>query len=60
MNDIAALFDKAETSGRSRSRIDESLEGHWMAFAAEESRERGIQISMNSFAQETSRETVKK
>lgn len=62
MNDIAALFDEAETeaSGRNPSRIEESLEGHWMAFAAEESRERGVQISMNSFTQETSRETVKK
>jgi len=38
MYDIATQFGAAAPAWNSRSRLEESLEGHWMAFAAEISR----------------------
>ena len=49
MNDIAALFGSPQGEIDSRSRLEESLEGHWMAFAAEKSRATGTIVAMDGF-----------
>jgi predicted dehydrogenase len=49
MNDIAALFGSSNGGIDSRSRLEESLEGHWMAFAAERSRASGTIVDMDGF-----------
>ncbi len=49
MNDIAALFGSGPRTDGSRSRLEESMEGHWMAFAAEESRKEGTVVDMVAF-----------
>jgi predicted dehydrogenase len=49
MNDIAALFGSPQGEIDSRSRLEESLEGHWMAFAAEKSRATGTIVAMEGF-----------
>jgi len=53
MNDIGTLFSEdSQASAGSRSRLEESLEGHWMAFAAEASRTSGEHISLPAFREE--------
>lgn len=71
MNDIASIFKQIDDSPdpetnktiqikNSKSSIEESLEGHWMAFAAEESRKKGIFINMDAYKRDgvSTRETV--
>ncbi len=66
MHDVARIFGRAdcgETQGgadgvsESKSSIEASLEGHWMAFAAEESRKKGIFVNLDAYKVST-RETV--
>jgi len=68
MHDVARIFGRADcgeaqadTGGisASRSSIEASLEGHWMAFAAEESRKKGIFVDLDAYRDMVStRETV--
>jgi len=61
MHDVARIFGRADTGGifASKSSIEASLEGHWMAFAAEESRKKGIFVNLDAYRDMVStRETV--
>jgi predicted dehydrogenase len=68
MHDVARIFGRADcgeaqadTGGisASKSSIEASLEGHWMAFAAEESRKKGIFVDLDAYRDMVStRETV--
>jgi predicted dehydrogenase len=49
MNDIAALFGASPGEAGSRSRLEESLEGHWMAFAAETARTERSIVRMDEY-----------
>ncbi len=61
MYDIAASFS-APVGGAdgwdSRSRLEDSLEGHWMAFAAEASRIGGRSVRLDEYRSEVARGTV--
>ncbi len=59
MEDIAALFGASPAEPQSRSRLEESLEGHWMAFAAEAARTRQSIVRMDSFRRLSSADTAK-
>ncbi|SLM18342.1 conserved hypothetical protein [uncultured spirochete] len=63
MHDVARIFHNAvDAAGafKSKSSIEASLEGHWMAFAAEESREKGILVDLDAYRNNvvSTRETV--
>lgn len=49
MYDIAAQFGAALPEWTSRSRLEESLEGHWMAFAAEAARTEGRIVRVQEY-----------
>ncbi|OQB97414.1 MAG: putative oxidoreductase YteT precursor [Spirochaetes bacterium ADurb.Bin110] len=55
MQDIAYIFHKAvyaDSFSESKSSIESSLEGHWMAFAAEESRKKGVFVDLDAYKDE--------
>ncbi len=56
MNDIATLFGACPAEPDSRSRLEESLEGHWMAFAAETARMQQSVVQMDSFREQLIKE----
>jgi predicted dehydrogenase len=68
MHDVARLFatigygrdgPAADGAPESRSSIEASLEGHWMAFAAEESRKKGVFVDLDEYREmESTRGTV--
>jgi predicted dehydrogenase len=49
MHDVARLFGCAGGAPERRSSIEVSLEGHWMAFAAEESRKKGVFVDLDTY-----------
>ncbi|MBU0929291.1 MAG: Gfo/Idh/MocA family oxidoreductase [Spirochaetes bacterium] len=49
MEDIAAAFEGPQGAWDIRSRIEASIEGHWLAFAAEESRTAGRVVMMDEY-----------
>ena len=55
MQNIAYIFHKAvyaDSFSESKSSIESSLEGHWMAFAAEESRKKGVFVDLDAYKDE--------
>jgi len=58
MYDIAAQFGAAVPAWNSRSRLEESLEGHWMAFAAEMSRTENRVVRLEEVRSDSVRETA--
>ncbi len=49
MHDVARLFSCGGGAPERISFIEASLEGHWMAFAAEESRKKGVFVDLDAY-----------